>query len=133
MSPLTGSYAALLSEIRPEVIRDEKQSRAYIGRLEALSSKKHPTSAEEKLMRLLLLLVEDFERNSDPIPDAAPIDVLRHLIEAHGLRQRDLTDVFGTESIVSEVLHGKRELTKEHIRRLSARFGVSPAVFFSLG
>ncbi|MGA2686472.1 MAG: hypothetical protein ABSE85_00220 [Candidatus Korobacteraceae bacterium] len=132
MSALTGSYAALLSAIRPEVIRDEKQNRAYIGRLEVLSSKKHLTSAEQKLMRLLLLLVEDFERNSDPVPDAGPIDVLRHLMEAHGLRQRDLTDVFGTESIVSEILHGKRDLTKEHIRRLSIRFSVSPAVFFSL-
>ena len=132
MSALTSSYAALLSEIRPEVIRDEKQNRAYIGRLEVLSSKKHLTSAEQKLMRLLLLLVEDFERNSDPVPDAGPIDVLRHLMEAHGLRQRDLTDVFGTESIVSEILHGKRDLTKEHIRRLSVRFSVSPAVFFSL-
>jgi len=132
MSALTSSYAALLSEIRPEVIRDEKQNRAYIGRLEVLSSKKHLTSAEQKLMRLLLLLVEDFERNSDPVPDAGPIDVLRHLMEAHGLRQRDLTDVFGTESIVSEILHGKRDLTKEHIRRLSIRFSVSPAVFFSL-
>ena len=132
MSALTGSYAALLSAIRPEVIRDEKQNRAYIGRLEVLSSKKHLTSAEQKLMRLLLLLVEDFERNSDPVPDAAPVDILRHLMEAHGLRQRDLTDVFGTESIVSEILHGKRDLTKEHIRRLSIRFSVSPAVFFSL-
>jgi HTH-type transcriptional regulator/antitoxin HigA len=132
MSALTGSYAALLSAIRPEVIRDEKQNRAYIGRLEVLSSKKHLTSAEQKLMRLLLLLVEDFERNSDPVPDAGPVDVLRHLMEAHGLRQRDLTDVFGTESIVSEILHGKRDLTKEHIRRLSIRFSVSPAVFFSL-
>jgi HTH-type transcriptional regulator/antitoxin HigA len=132
MSTLTSSYAALLSEIRPEVVRDEKQNRSYIARLEALSSKKHMTSAEEKLMRLLLLLVENFERTSDPVPDAAPVDVLRHLMEAHGLRQRDLADVFGTESIVSEILHGKRELTKEHIRRLSARFSVSPAVFFSL-
>ena len=132
MSALAGSYAALLSAIRPEVIRDEKQNRAYIGRLEVLSSKKHLTSAEQKLMRLLLLLVEDFERNSDPVPDAGPIDVLRHLMEAHGLRPRDLTDVFGTESIVSEILHGKRDLTKEHIRRLSIRFSVSPAVFFSL-
>ena len=132
MSTLTSSYAALLSEIRPEVIRDEKQNRSYIARLEALSSKKHMTSAEEKLMRLLLLLVENFERTSDPVPDAAPLDVLRHLMEAHGLRQRDLADVFGTESIVSEILHGKRDLTKEHIRRLSVRFSVSPAVFFSL-
>jgi HTH-type transcriptional regulator/antitoxin HigA len=132
MSTLTSSYAALLSEIRPEVIRDEKQNCAYIAHLEALSSKKHLSRAEEKLMRLLLLLVEDFERNSDPTPDASPLDVLRHLMEAHGLRQKDLTDVFGTESIVSEVLHGKRDFTKDHIRRLSARFAVSPAVFFSL-
>ena len=51
-------------------------------------------------------------------------------MEAHGLRQKDLTDIFGTESIASEVLHGKRELTKGHIKRLSVRFGVSPAVFF---
>jgi HTH-type transcriptional regulator/antitoxin HigA len=51
-------------------------------------------------------------------------------MEAHGLRQKDLTEVFGTESIVSEVLHGKRDFTKEQIRRLSTRFGVSPAIFF---
>jgi len=51
-------------------------------------------------------------------------------MEVHQLRQKDLIDVFGTESIVSDVLHGKRDLTKEHIRRLSARFHVSPAVFF---
>lgn len=51
-------------------------------------------------------------------------------MEAHNLRQKDLLDVFGTESIVSEVLRGKRELTKQHIRRLSKKFHVSPAVFF---
>jgi len=130
MSALANNYAALLREIRPEIIRDEKQNQLYIRRMEALSSKKSLTRAEEKLMRLLLLLVEDFERKSDPLPDAPPVGVLRHLMEAHDLRQKDLTGIFGTESVVSEVLHGKRELTKEHIRRLSARFGVSPAVFF---
>ncbi len=51
-------------------------------------------------------------------------------MEENKLRQKDLTDVFATESIVSDVLSGKRELTKEHIRRLSARFRVSPAIFF---
>jgi HTH-type transcriptional regulator/antitoxin HigA len=39
-------------------------------------------------------------------------------------------DVFGTESIVSDVLNGKRDLAKDHIRKLSERFGVSPALFF---
>ena len=130
MSALANNYAALLREIMPEVIRDERQNQIYIRRLEVLANKKSLTRAEEKLMKLLLLLIEDFERKTDPVPDAPPVDVLRHLMEAQGLRQKDLAEIFGTESIVSEVLHGKRELTKEHIRRLSARFGVSPAVFF---
>jgi HTH-type transcriptional regulator/antitoxin HigA len=124
------NYAALLLEAQPEVIRDENQNRAYIRRLEALTSKKSLTRAEEKLVDLLAVLIEDFERKSDPVPDAEPIEVLRHLMDANGLRQKDLVGIFGTESIVSEVLRGKRDFTKEHIKRLSARFGVSPAVFF---
>ena len=51
-------------------------------------------------------------------------------MDQHSLRQKDLADVFGTPSIVSEVLNGKRELNKDHIKRLAARFNVSPEVFF---
>jgi HTH-type transcriptional regulator/antitoxin HigA len=51
------------------------------------------------------------------------------LIEANGPTQKDLVDVFGTPSIVSEVLNEKRGLTIEHIKKLS-RFHVSPEVFF---
>jgi HTH-type transcriptional regulator/antitoxin HigA len=57
------------------------------------------------------------------------MDVLRHLMDANGLRQVDLLDVFGTASVISEVLKGKRELSKTHIAKLSGRFHVSPAVF----
>jgi HTH-type transcriptional regulator/antitoxin HigA len=51
-------------------------------------------------------------------------------MDHHGLKQKDLVDVFGTPSIVSEVLNGKRELNKDHIVRLSRRFHVSPELFF---
>jgi HTH-type transcriptional regulator/antitoxin HigA len=51
-------------------------------------------------------------------------------MDQHNLKQKDLTDIFGTPSITSEVLSGKRELNKEHIRRLSKRFKVSPELFF---
>jgi HTH-type transcriptional regulator/antitoxin HigA len=130
MNALTASYVALLSEIKPEVIRDEKQNRAYLRQLERLTSKRSLTRAEEKLIDLLAVLIEDFEAKHYPVPEATPVGIVRHLMEAHGLRQKDLMDIFGTESIVSEVLHGKRELTREHIAKLSVRFGVSPAVFF---
>ena len=130
MNALAANYAALLSEVRPEVIHDEEQNQACIRRLEELTSKKSVTRAEEKLIELLAVLIEDFEAREYPVPEAGPLDIIRHLMEAHQLRQKDLVDIFGTESIVSDVLNGKRDLTKAHIKKLSARFGVSPAVFF---
>jgi HTH-type transcriptional regulator/antitoxin HigA len=51
-------------------------------------------------------------------------------MEANDLRQKDVVPIFGSESIVSEVLHKKRNLNKTHIEKLSKRFHVSPAVFF---
>ena len=123
-------YGKLLSKTRPEVVRNDKQNRLYIQKLEELTSRKRVSAAEEKLIALLTVLVEEYEEKYCPVPEAGALEVIRHLMEAHDLRQKDLADVFGTESIVSDVLNGKRDLAKEHIRRLSARFHVSPSVFF---
>jgi HTH-type transcriptional regulator / antitoxin HigA len=98
--------------------------------LEELTGLERVSPAQEKLIELLTVLIEEYESKYYPVPDAGPLDIIRHLMEQHGLRQKNLVDVFGTESIVSDVLNGKRELSKEHINRLSKRFHVSPAVFF---
>jgi HTH-type transcriptional regulator/antitoxin HigA len=79
---------------------------------------------------LLTLLIEDFEGKHYALPKASPIETIMFLMDQNGLKQKDLMDVFGTPSIVSEVLSGKRELNKDHIRRLSERFHVSPELFF---
>jgi HTH-type transcriptional regulator/antitoxin HigA len=123
-------YGALLLKEKPEVITGERQNQRYIEKLESLTGRESVTSAEEKLIALLTVLIEEYEAQQHSVPEATPLAVVRHLIEAHDLRQKDLVDVFGTESIVSDVLNGKRDLSKEHIRRLSARFHVSPALFF---
>lgn len=130
MNALPVEYGELLSELKPEVIQSEEQNRTYIEALERLTGKETVTEAEAKLIELLTVLVENYESQEYPVPEAGPLDVIRHLMEVHRLRQKDLIDVFGTESVVSEVLNGKRGLTREHIERLSARFHVSPAVFF---
>ena len=130
MTGVATSYGELLSEMQPEVIRTEEQNQSYIQKLEELTGRETVTPAEEKLIALLTQLVEQYEDGYYAVPNAGPLDIIRHLMEAHNLRQKDLADVFGTESIVSDVLNGKRDLAKEHIRRLSARFHVSPAVFF---
>lgn len=123
-------YGALLKETQPEVIHNEQQNAIFVEMLEKLTGMEKVTPAQEKLIELLTVLVEKYESQHYPVPDAGPLDVIRHLMEQHGLRQKDLVDVFGTESIVSDVLNGKRELSKDHIMRLGARFHVSPAVFF---
>jgi HTH-type transcriptional regulator/antitoxin HigA len=133
MSTLTVSpeYGALLKKVPPKVIRTEKENEAYTEVLYDLDRRsKSLTAAEKELAELLTLLIEDFEEKRYRLPRAKPVDVLRFLMEQHNLLQKDLADVFGTRSIVSEVLGGKRELNKQHIARLSVRFHVSPELFF---
>ena len=88
------------------------------------------SAAERRMAELLTLLIEDFEEKHYALKCAGPIEVLNELMLANDLKQKDLVDVFGTPSIASEVLSGKRKLNAEHIRRLSRRFKVSPEVFF---
>lgn len=114
----------------PTPITSERQREEYLSVLDKLASKKNPTREEEKYAAVLLTLVEAYEEEHHSVPDAPPVEVLRALMEANSLRQKDLVPVFGSESIVSEVLHKKRALNKTHIEKLSRRFRVSPAVFF---
>jgi HTH-type transcriptional regulator/antitoxin HigA len=133
MSILTVSpeYGALLGKFSPKVIRTEKENEAYTEILHDLDRRSNTlTPAEKELAELLTLLIEDFEEKQYQLPRAKPLEVLRFLMDQHGLKQKDLLDVFGAPSIVSEILNGKRELNKDHIKRLSARFHVSPEVFF---
>ena len=123
-------YAALLSSTLPAVIRSEAENARYVAMLEELDSKgNRMTAAERRMADLLTLLIEDFEEKHYALKASGPVGVLNELMLANGLKQKDMLDVFGTPSIVSEVLHGKRQLTTEHIRRLSRRFHVSPEVF----
>lgn len=123
-------YAALLSSTLPAVIRNEAENERYIAMLEDLDRKgNRMTAAERRMAELLALLIEDFEEKHYAFKTSSPVEVLSELMKANKLKQKDLLDVFGTPSIVSEVLHGKRQLTTEHIRRLSRRFHVSAEVF----
>ena len=125
MSSLTVSpeYRALLRKFPPKVIRTEKENEVYTDILYDLDRRsKTLTLAEKELAELLTLLIEDFEEKRYQLPRTEPLDVLRFLMDQHGLKQKDLVDVFGTRSIVSEVLGGKRELNKDHIKRLSIRY-----------
>jgi HTH-type transcriptional regulator/antitoxin HigA len=124
-------YAHLLESALPHVIHTEAENERCTDVLESLLHQKKRSTEEQRLTELLTLLIEDFEEREYPMPrKAGPIDIVRHLMDANGLRQTDLLDVFGTASVISEVLKGKRELSKTHIVKLSERFHLSPALFF---
>jgi HTH-type transcriptional regulator/antitoxin HigA len=114
----------------PHLIRSDEQLAAYTKALFQLTAEPRPTPAQVEAIELLTLLIERYEAENYKLPEASPADVLRFLISQHGLRQRDLAEDLGGESVVSEVLSGKRRLNAAHIEQLSKRFRVSPSVFF---
>jgi HTH-type transcriptional regulator/antitoxin HigA len=114
----------------PHLIRTEEQLAAYTKALYRLTAEPHPTPTQVEAIELLTLLIERFEEEQYALPTASPASVLRFLLAQHGLKQRDIAPDLGGESVVSEVLSGKRKLNATHIEQLSRRFHVSPAVFF---
>lgn len=124
-------YAELLAQTLPGVIHSEEENEHFIKILEELEHRSNVwTPAESKLAELLTLLIEQYEEENYQLKAATPVEVLIELMDANNLKQKDLVGVFGAESTVSAVINGKRDMTREHIKRLSIRFGVSPEVFF---
>ena len=89
---------------------------------------RHPLAS---LLAVLGDLVAAYEAREVAMPDAAPREVLRLLMEANALSQGDLAEELGGQSVVSNVLAGKREINTRQARALANRFEVSPAVFIS--
>jgi len=130
MATVLANPAKMIERGAPHLIRSEKQVAAYTKALYQLTSEPCPTAAQVEAIELLTVLIERYEEEHYSIPKASPADVLRFLLDRHGLKQRDLAAELGGESVVSEVLSGKRRLNAAHIEELSKRFHVSPAVFF---
>ena len=123
-------YGRLLSKTLPAVIKTEEENDRAILLVEKLLEKGDKISIEENaLLDLLWGLIADFEEKFYQPRDATPQEVLLELMNARGLKQSDLADVLGSKSRVSEVLSGKRELSKSQIKSLSEFFKVSAELF----
>jgi HTH-type transcriptional regulator/antitoxin HigA len=104
---------------------------ALVERMDALmdyigGDEDHPLNG---LLHLMGDLVAEYDAiHYDDVPAASGVEVLRHLMREHGLRQSDLPEI-GSQGVVSEVLSGKRVLNLRQIRALAARFGVAEGMF----
>jgi len=120
----------LLKDEAPKIVSSPQQHQAYVSRLLDLQRKAHRTAEETETAKLLVVLIADYEAKHFTVEKASGVEVLKELMEANGLRQKDLADDLGGESIVSLILKEKRQLNRQQMEKLSRRFHVSPAVFF---
>jgi HTH-type transcriptional regulator / antitoxin HigA len=124
------AYGKLLARALPSVIKTERENERMIAELERIDTSGRPlTPEEEKLAELMTLLVRQFEESRYPLGHAEPVEALQVLMEERGLRQRDLIPVFGSSSVVSDVLNGKRSISKAHARKLAEFFHVPIGIF----
>jgi len=124
-------YSRLVSKVAPLVIETEaefERADAEVGRL--LKKGYDKLSIEERrLLALLSRLIEDYEDRTFPVPDSPPHRTLQFLMEQNDLRQADLMKIFGSRGRVSEVVNGKRAISKSQAKALGEFFKVSPELF----
>jgi len=126
-------YGELLAESIPTVIRTEEEYDRAIEQIEKLLKKGDRISAEEEsLLDLLSTLVEKYEDEHYPIEPAAPYEILQHLMEARGLKQKDILHLFGSSGRASEAINGLRPISKIQAKALAEFFHVSTDLFLGL-
>jgi len=131
--PLADDYLRLIRRCPLRVIqtKDEYDSAVAVY-AELLGRADSPglSTGESDYTDVLSRLISEYDDNHHPIPKAAPIDVLKHLMQEHGMKTSDLGKLLGSgRGHASLILNGKRELSKANIRTLADRFKVSAALF----
>ena len=129
---MTEKYLQLLQNFPPRTINSDEELDKTVAVIDELLDRPSLSSEESDYLNVLGTLVYDYEQKTELIPDIHGVELLKVLIAERGLRQKDLVPVFKTESIVSDILNGKRQLTLRHIQELAQFFKLSPAVFLPL-
>jgi HTH-type transcriptional regulator/antitoxin HigA len=123
-------YGRLLAKALPIRIETEEENDRMLLEVRRLIEKgDQRTPEEDVLLDLLAHLVEQFERDSYRLGSAAPREILKELMAARGLKQSDLLHVFKSKGITSEVVNGKRGISKAQAKALAEFFHVSAEVF----
>jgi HTH-type transcriptional regulator/antitoxin HigA len=122
-------YARLLGRVLPVVIETDRENERMLAELNKLMDKPRLSPAESKLFDLMVRLIEDYEERHYQLNASTPRGILRELMEARRVKQRDLWELFGSKGTASEVISGKRGISKSHAKALAKFFRVSPELF----
>jgi HTH-type transcriptional regulator / antitoxin HigA len=123
------TYRNLLAEVAPVAIETEEEYERALKLVEQLIFQKNRTPEEQALQKLLVILIEAYETKNYPMDRSAPHEILQHIMEASGTRQVDLVGIIGSSGVVSDVVNGKRSMSKAQAKALGDYFNVSPSLF----
>jgi len=122
-------YGKLLAETLPRVIANDEEFDRMVAQLEALSIPERQLSAEEDALATLLeRLIADYDDRFS-LPEQPPHEMVKYLMEQRGLKQADLVPVLGSRAQVSDLVNGKRGISKPQVKKLAEYFGVSAELF----
>ncbi|WP_425215642.1 helix-turn-helix domain-containing protein [Tumidithrix helvetica] len=122
-------YGSLLADIQPQLITNEAENERALNIVENLLADENLSPEQEQILKLLVALIEKFEEEHYPLEASTPHSILLHLMEARDLRQADLVGVIGSRGVVSEVVNGKRQISKSQAKALGEFFHVDPSLF----
>ena len=124
------TYSNLLAEIAPRAIESEDEYDRLLAVAERLTFAKNRSPEKRALHKFLVMLIEVYETENYPMDKPDPHEILQHIMESSGLSQADLVGIMKSSSgVVSEVVNGKRAISKAQAKALGDYFKVSPSLF----
>ncbi len=123
-------YGRVLAKLLPRLITTGAEHERMLTEVEALMDKGERRSAEEDVvLALMVRLIQDYEKEHHALPDPSPHEMLAYLMEKRGWKQADLLPIFKSRGYVSDVVNGKRAISKVHAKQLAELFTVPVDVF----
>jgi HTH-type transcriptional regulator/antitoxin HigA len=125
------TYRELCELYLPRPIRDEEEDTAATEMMNALAVFQKLNAEQRDYLDVLTEFVDAYDK-AKPVrwPKVKGLDVLKHLLNEHGLTAADLARILGaSRNLGAMILRGDRNLTLPHIRKLSAHFKISPELF----
>ncbi|GAB4203147.1 MAG: hypothetical protein Fur006_57210 [Coleofasciculaceae cyanobacterium] len=123
------TYASLLAQYQPKVIKTDEENEQAIALAEELSHKDNRSLEESALLNLLITLIEKYEDEHYQMRESTPHSMLLHLMDAQSLEEADLVESLGSRELVSQVMSGKQTITQEMAQALEKLFHVDPSLF----
>jgi HTH-type transcriptional regulator / antitoxin HigA len=123
-------YRQLLGNTLPVVIHTDAEHRRLLRAASELMDKPEEEIGDEegRLLEMLAMLIEEYEDRRHPLPQTEPHKMLGYLLAEKGMKPVDLSDIL-PRSRVSEILSGKRGISKTQAKQLAARFRVPVDLF----